>query len=160
MTKYAIYNLTKQIARWIGVSITKTTFAREDNPNCRGCSVSRCYAMRPMGKRLKKHLKTTKYAYGRGSSSKSLVLTWIPCPRSRYTLRMDSVTARKPLPLFRERQTARLAPLTSRGENSVGKTSFLALLRSGTCPRRVAGFRQEPYDLGGVQRRRVRRQQP
>ena len=52
---------------------------------------------------------------------------------------------------FGERQTARLAPLTLLvGENSTGKTSFLALLRAlddlahGTTP----DFKRPPYDLG------------
>ena len=52
---------------------------------------------------------------------------------------------------FREKQTARLAPLTLLvGENSTGKTSFLALLRAlddlthGPIP----NFKRPPYDLG------------
>ncbi len=52
---------------------------------------------------------------------------------------------------FREQQTARLAPLTLLvGENSTGKTSFLALLRvmddltHGPAP----SFKRPPYDLG------------
>lgn len=53
---------------------------------------------------------------------------------------------------FHEQQTARLAPLTLLvGENSTGKTSFLALLRAlaefantGETPR----FTEPPYDLG------------
>ena len=52
---------------------------------------------------------------------------------------------------FGERQTARLAPLTLLvGENSTGKTSFLALLRAlddlthGPIP----DFKRPPYDLG------------
>ena len=52
---------------------------------------------------------------------------------------------------FREKQTARLAPLTLLvGENSTGKTSFLALLRAlddlsrGPFP----NFKRPPYDLG------------
>ena len=53
---------------------------------------------------------------------------------------------------FREKQTARLAPVTLLvGENSTGKTSFLALIRAlhdiayrfGT-----PDFKEEPYDLG------------
>ena len=53
---------------------------------------------------------------------------------------------------FREEQTARLAPLTLLvGENSTGKTSFLAMIRalwgiaSGF---RVPDFKEDPYDLG------------
>ena len=53
---------------------------------------------------------------------------------------------------FREQQTARLAPLTLLvGENSTGKTSFLAALRAmlevGT-DHRDPDFRAPPYDLG------------
>lgn len=64
---------------------------------------------------------------------------------------MESVTL-KNYRCFREEQTARLAPLTLLvGENSTGKTSFLALLRAlwDTAYRGVApDFRQPPYDLG------------
>ena len=52
---------------------------------------------------------------------------------------------------FREAQTARMAPLTLLvGENSTGKTSFLALIRALWDARmfRVPDFREEPYDLG------------
>ena len=52
---------------------------------------------------------------------------------------------------FREPQMARLAPLTLLvGENSTGKTSFLALIRAlagiGRSP--LPDFKEEPYDLG------------
>ena len=53
---------------------------------------------------------------------------------------------------FREEQTVRLAPLTLLvGENSTGKTSFLAMIRAlwdvaGYF--RVPDFKEEPYDLG------------
>ena len=53
---------------------------------------------------------------------------------------------------FREQQTARLAPLTLLvGENSTGKTSFLAMVRALNAI--FAGkweynFKDEPYDLG------------
>ena len=51
-----------------------------------------------------------------------------------------------------ERQTARLAPLTLLvGENSTGKTSFLAAVRA-ICElaflQREPDFREAPYDLG------------
>ena len=53
---------------------------------------------------------------------------------------------------FRDKQTARLAPLTLLvGENSTGKTSFLAMIRvlwdvaSGF---RFPDFKEDPYDLG------------
>ena len=64
---------------------------------------------------------------------------------------MESVTV-KNFRCFREEQTARLAPLTFLvGENSTGKTSFLALLRAlwDVAFREVApDFREAPYDLG------------
>ena len=53
---------------------------------------------------------------------------------------------------FRERQTARLAPLTLLvGENSTGKTSFMALIRAlwdVAVSERVPNFKEAPYDLG------------
>lgn len=64
---------------------------------------------------------------------------------------MDQITL-KNFRCFREEQTARLAPLTLLvGENSTGKTSFMALIRAlwhvvhvGDAP----DFKEEPYDLG------------
>lgn len=53
---------------------------------------------------------------------------------------------------FREEQTARLAPLTLLvGENSTGKTSFMAMLRAlwdVAYRDLVPDFKEEPYDLG------------
>ena len=53
---------------------------------------------------------------------------------------------------FRDEQQARLAPLTLLvGENSTGKTSFLALLRAlwdAAYLRVVPDFKEAPYDLG------------
>lgn len=53
---------------------------------------------------------------------------------------------------FHERQEARLAPLTLLvGENSTGKTSFLALIRAlwdVAFPEIAPDFKEEPYDLG------------
>ena len=53
---------------------------------------------------------------------------------------------------FGEQQTARLAPLTLLvGENSTGKTSFLALIRalwSMAYRQWTPDFKEEPYDLG------------
>ena len=53
---------------------------------------------------------------------------------------------------FRDEQVARLAPLTILvGENSTGKTSFLALIRAlwdVGFRHRVPDFKEEPYDLG------------
>lgn len=64
---------------------------------------------------------------------------------------MDSITL-KNFRCFREEQNARLAPLTLLvGENSTGKTSFMAMIRAlwDVCYRaRVPDFKEEPYDLG------------
>ena len=53
---------------------------------------------------------------------------------------------------FRERQEARLAPLTLLvGDNSTGKTSLLAMIRAlwdVAYRQRVPNFKEEPYDLG------------
>ena len=53
---------------------------------------------------------------------------------------------------FREEQTVRLAPLTLLvGENSTGKTSFMAVLRAlwdAAYLALVPDFKEEPYDLG------------
>ncbi len=53
---------------------------------------------------------------------------------------------------FRERQETRMAPLTLLvGENSAGKTSFLALIRAlweAAYEQRVPDFKAPPYDLG------------
>ena len=53
---------------------------------------------------------------------------------------------------FRERQTARLAPLTLLvGDNSTGKTSFLAMTRAlhdMAMDGRLPDFKEDPYDLG------------
>ena len=53
---------------------------------------------------------------------------------------------------FHERQTARLAPLTLLvGENSTGKTSFMAMIRAlidYALGSEVPDFKKEPYDLG------------
>ena len=67
---------------------------------------------------------------------------------------MDSVTL-KNYRCFREEQTARLAPLTLLvGENSTGKTSFLAILRAlwdGAFHPRIPDFREYPFDLGAFE---------
>lgn len=53
---------------------------------------------------------------------------------------------------FRNEQTARLSPLTLLvGENSTGKTSFLALIRALwdlACGKQLPNFKEAPYDLG------------
>ena len=67
---------------------------------------------------------------------------------------MDRVTLQN-YRCFREEQSARLAPLTFLvGENSTGKTSFLALLRAlwqVAFHDRIPDFRQPPYDLGSFE---------
>ena len=64
---------------------------------------------------------------------------------------MDEITL-KNFRCFREEQTARLAPLTLLvGENSTGKTSFMAMIRGlwDVAYRRAdLDFKEEPYDLG------------
>ena len=64
---------------------------------------------------------------------------------------MDSITL-KGFRCFREEQTARLAPLTLLvGENSTGKTSFMAMIRAlwdMAYGSRVPDFKEVPYDLG------------
>ena len=64
---------------------------------------------------------------------------------------MDEITL-KNFRCFREEQTARLAPLTLLvGENSTGKTSFLAMIRAlwDVAYRRTdPDFKEGPYDLG------------
>lgn len=53
---------------------------------------------------------------------------------------------------FKEQQTVRLAPLTLLvGENSTGKTSFLALIRALwdiAFREQLPDFKEPPYDLG------------
>lgn len=64
---------------------------------------------------------------------------------------MDSITLSN-FRCFRDKQTVRLAPLTLLvGENSTGKTSFLALIRALSdiaFGHRVPDFKEDPYDLG------------
>ena len=64
---------------------------------------------------------------------------------------MDQITV-KNFRCFREKQTVSLAPLTLLvGENSTGKTSFLALIRAlwdVAYWQSVPDFKEEPYDLG------------
>ena len=64
---------------------------------------------------------------------------------------VDEITL-KDFRCFREEQTARLAPLTLLvGENSTGKSSFLAVIRalSDVAYRQeVPDFKEEPFDLG------------
>lgn len=64
---------------------------------------------------------------------------------------MDNITVEN-YRCFRERRSVRLAPLTLLvGENSTGKTSFLALIRAlwdVAFGDNVPDFREAPYDLG------------
>ena len=64
---------------------------------------------------------------------------------------MDQITL-KNFRCFREEQVARLAPLTLLvGENSTGKTSFMALIRALwdiAYQASIPDFKEEPYDLG------------
>ena len=64
---------------------------------------------------------------------------------------MDEITLEN-FRCFREKQIARLAPLTLLvGENSTGKTSFMAMIRAlwdVAYRHRVPNFKEEPYDLG------------
>ena len=64
---------------------------------------------------------------------------------------MDSITL-KNYRCFREKQTIRLAPLTLLvGENSTGKTSFMAMIRALwdiAYRHQVPDFKEDPYDLG------------
>ena len=64
---------------------------------------------------------------------------------------MDEITLEN-FRCFREKQTARLAPLTLLvGENSTGKTSFMAMIRElwdVAYRDRIPDFKEEPYDLG------------
>ena len=64
---------------------------------------------------------------------------------------MDKITL-KNFRCFRDEQTVRLAPLSLLvGDNSTGKTSFLAMLRAlwdVASLQRPPDFKEEPYDLG------------
>ena len=64
---------------------------------------------------------------------------------------MDEITL-KDYRCFHNEQTARLAPLTLLvGENSTGKTSFMAMIRvlsDITSALEVPDFKEDPYDLG------------
>ena len=64
---------------------------------------------------------------------------------------MDQITL-KNFRCFREEQTARLAPLTLLvGENSAGKTSFMAMIRAlwdAHVGLQDPDFKEDPYDLG------------
>ena len=67
---------------------------------------------------------------------------------------MDEITL-KDYRCFHEEQTARLAPLTLLvGENSTGKTSFLAMIRAlwdVAYGQETPDFKEDPYDLGSFE---------
>ena len=67
---------------------------------------------------------------------------------------MDEITL-KDFRCFHEQQTARLAPLTLLvGENSTGKTSFLAMIRAlwdVAYEYEIPDFKDDPYDLGSFE---------
>lgn len=68
LTKTAYYPLIKQVGRWIGISITKNTFARgvaRIVPIVGGIISGGLtkFMMQSMAKKLKKHLRTLKFAY-------------------------------------------------------------------------------------------------
>lgn len=69
-------------------------------------------------------------------------------------MKLETITVRN-FRCFRERQTARLAPLTLLvGDNSTGKTSFLAMIRAlwdVAVGNRVPDFKEAPYDLGSFE---------
>ena len=69
-------------------------------------------------------------------------------------MKLDMITVRN-YRCFRERQIARLGPLTLLvGDNSTGKTSFLALIRAlwdVAVGHRVPDFKEDPYDLGSFE---------
>lgn len=67
LTKYAVYNIAKQVARWIGISLTKRTFAGAVSkavPIVGGVLSAGVTAsmMWPMAKKLKNHLKGMRFA--------------------------------------------------------------------------------------------------
>ena len=72
-------------------------------------------------------------------------------PESEGVGSVDQITLRN-FRCFQQEQNARLAPLTLLvGENSTGKTSFLAMLRAlwdVAYQQSIPDFKEEPYDLG------------
>ena len=67
LTKYAIYNVTKQTAKWVGIQVTKSTASRGISkviPVVGGVLSAGVTAamMRPMAHRLKDHLRALRYA--------------------------------------------------------------------------------------------------
>ena len=68
LTKTAYYQIAKQVGKWIGISVTKRSFAggvAKAVPVVGGVVSAGLTAttIRPMGKRLKNHLRELRYAY-------------------------------------------------------------------------------------------------
>ena len=89
---------------------------------------------------------------GRGWWCDMIGQSEIACAASRGAMVMDSIRLRN-FRCFRDVKYARLAPLTLLvGENSAGKTSFMAMARilsDISAGSETPDFRREPYDLGG-----------
>ncbi|MBE6268561.1 MAG: hypothetical protein E7092_06175 [Bacteroidales bacterium] len=67
LTKYAIYNIVKKVAKWIGVKITKDSFAKGAGKLLPiiGAPISGAmtyYTFKPMANRLKRHLENCIYS--------------------------------------------------------------------------------------------------
>lgn len=67
LTKYGLFNLAKQIGKWVGIQITKSSFSRAISraiPIVGGFVSAGVSAamMIPMARRLKNHLRTLRYA--------------------------------------------------------------------------------------------------
>ena len=94
---------------------------------------------------------TRKLSWNRACDTAMSIMIEEPELALRSQLVMDEITLRD-FRCFRGRQTARLAPLTLVvGENSTGKTSFLAIIRALweiASNHSVPDFKEEPYDLG------------
>ena len=94
---------------------------------------------------------TRKLISNRACDAAMSIMIEEPWLAARGQLGMDEITLRD-FRCFRGKQTARLAPLTLVvGENSTGKTSFLAMSRALweiAYDHSVPDFKEEPYDLG------------
>ena len=75
LTKSAWYPIIRQVAKWLGVAVTKQTFARGVSrfiPIVGGAISAGVTAatLRPMAKRLQRHLRTLKYALPSGEADR------------------------------------------------------------------------------------------